>query len=127
VEVSLNLNVGLFIDGQHLAAPDVRGVGLFRTELPYLSSRELPSVDEQTRIYRDAFDKAKGKRIIFRSFDIGGDKHVPYIKTDDEENPAMGWRASRIGLDRPVILRQQFRAFIQKEVPQWKKVLKPIE
>ena len=113
VEVSLNLNVGLFIDGQHLAAPDVRGVGLFRTELPYLSSRELPSVDEQTRIYRDAFDKAKGKRIIFRSFDIGGDKHVPYIKTDDEENPAMGWRASRIGLDRPVILRQQFRAFIR--------------
>jgi len=112
-EVSLNLNVGLFIDGQHLAAPDVRGVGLFRTELPYLSSRELPSVDEQTRIYRDAFVKADGKRIIFRSFDIGGDKHVPYIKTDDEENPAMGWRATRIGLDRPVILRQQFRAFIR--------------
>ena len=112
-EIRLNLNVGLFIDGQQLAAPDIHGVGLFRTELPYLSSRDLPSVDDQTRIYRDAFEKADGKRIIFRSFDIGGDKQVPYINTSAEENPAMGWRATRIGLDRPVILRQQFRAFIR--------------
>ena len=113
VEIRLNLNVGLFIDGQQLASPDVHGVGLFRTELPYLASRDLPSVEEQTRIYRDAFEKADGKRIIFRSFDIGGDKQVPYINTEAEENPAMGWRATRIGLDRPVILRQQFRAFIR--------------
>ncbi len=111
--VSLNLNVGLFIDGTHLEAPDVHGIGLFRTELPYLASSEFPSVEDQTRIYRDAFDKAHGKRVIFRSFDIGGDKQVPYIHTDDEENPAMGWRATRIGLDRPQILLQQFRALIR--------------
>lgn len=111
--VSLNLNVGLFIDGTHLEAPDVAGIGLFRTELPYLASNEFPTVEEQTRIYRDAFDKAQGKRVIFRSFDIGGDKQVPYIKTDDEENPAMGWRATRIGLDRPQVLRQQFRSLIR--------------
>lgn len=111
--VSLNLNVGLFIDGSHLEAPDVQGIGLFRTELPYLASNEFPSVEEQTRIYRDTFDKARGKRVIFRSFDIGGDKQVPYLKTDEEENPAMGWRATRIGLDRPQILRQQFRALIR--------------
>jgi phosphotransferase system enzyme I (PtsP) len=111
--ISLNLNVGLFVDGYQLGSSDIDGVGLFRTELPYLASRDLPTVEDQQKIYRDAFDKAKGKRIIFRSFDIGGDKQVPYIQIEDEENPAMGWRATRIGLDRPVILRQQFRALIR--------------
>lgn len=112
-KISLNLNLGLFVNAEHLSAADVDGVGLFRTELPYMASRELPSVEEQQRIYRDAIEKAKGKRVIFRAFDIGGDKQVPYIHAGDEENPAMGWRASRIGLDRPVILRQQFRAFVR--------------
>lgn len=113
VRVSLNLNLGLFVNPDHLAAADVDGVGLFRTELPYMASRELPTVEEQQRIYRDAIEKAKGKKVIFRAFDIGGDKQVPYIQAGDEENPAMGWRATRIGLDRPVILRQQFRAMIR--------------
>ncbi len=111
--ISLNLNVGLYIDAAPIAMADVDGIGLFRTELPYLASREMPSVESQTRIYADALEKANGKRVIFRSFDIGGDKQVPYIHIDDEENPAMGWRATRIGLDRPVILRQQFRALIR--------------
>src|SRR5262249_4546586 len=96
-----------------LAAADVDGVGLFRTELPYMASRDLPTVEEQQRIYRDAIDKARGKKVIFRAFDLGGDKQVPYIHAGEEENPAMGWRATRIGLDRPVILRQQFRALIR--------------
>jgi phosphotransferase system enzyme I (PtsP) len=112
-DILLNLNVGLVVDGAHLDAPDVKGIGLFRTELPYLAAQEFPSVEDQIRVYRDAFDKADGKRVIFRSFDIGGDKQVPYIKIDAEENPAMGWRATRIGLDRPVVLRQQFRALIR--------------
>jgi phosphotransferase system enzyme I (PtsP) len=111
--VSLNLNLGLFVHTDHLGAEDVDGVGLFRTELPYMASRELPSVGDQQKIYRDAIEKAKGKRVIFRSFDIGGDKQVPYIQVGDEENPAMGWRATRIGLDRPVILRQQLRALVR--------------
>lgn len=113
VRISLNLNLGLFVHGEHLAASDVDGVGLFRTELPYLASRDLPSVSDQQRIYRDALDKAKGKPVIFRSFDIGGDKQVPYIQVGDEDNPAMGWRATRIGLDRPVIIRQQLRAMVR--------------
>jgi len=113
VRISLNLNLGLYVNADHLSAPDVDGVGLFRTELPYMASRELPTVEEQQRIYRDAIEKARGKKVIFRAFDIGGDKQVPYIQTEDEENPAMGWRATRIGLDRPVILRQQFRALIR--------------
>lgn len=111
--ISLNLNLGLFVHTDHLGAEDVDGVGLFRTELPYMASRELPSVGDQQKIYRDAIEKAKGKRVIFRSFDIGGDKQVPYIQVGDEENPAMGWRATRIGLDRPVILRQQLRALVR--------------
>ncbi len=113
VRISLNLNLGLFVHAEHLAAKDVDGVGLFRTELPYLASRELPTVTDQQRIYRDAIDKANGKQVIFRSFDIGGDKQVPYIQIGDEENPAMGWRATRIGLDRPVIIRQQLRALVR--------------
>lgn len=111
--VSLNLNLGLYVNAEHLAAADVDGVGLFRTELPYMASKDLPSVEEQQRIYRDAIDKAKGKKVIFRAFDLGGDKQVAYIQGGEEENPAMGWRATRIGLDRPVILRQQFRALIR--------------
>jgi phosphotransferase system enzyme I (PtsP) len=78
-----------------------------------MASRELPTVEDQQRIYRDSIEKAQGKPVIFRSFDIGGDKQVPYIQVGDEENPAMGWRATRIGLDRPVILRQQLRALIR--------------
>lgn len=113
IRISLNLNLGLFVHADHLAAMDVDGVGLFRTELPYLASRELPSVADQQRIYKDAIDKANGKPVIFRSFDIGGDKQVPYIQIGDEENPAMGWRATRIGLDRPVIIRQQLRALVR--------------
>lgn len=113
VRISLNLNLGLFVNAEHLIANDVDGVGLFRTELPYLASRELPTVGDQQRIYRDALDKARGKPVIFRSFDIGGDKQVPYIQVGDEENPAMGWRATRIGLDRPVIIRQQLRALVR--------------
>jgi phosphotransferase system enzyme I (PtsP) len=113
VRISLNLNLGLFVHAEHLAAADVDGVGLFRTELPYMASRELPTVEDQQRIYRDSIEKARGKPVIFRSFDIGGDKQVPYIQVGDEENPAMGWRATRIGLDRPVILRQQLRALIR--------------
>ncbi len=113
IRISINLNLGLFVHADHLAAEDVDGVGLFRTELPYMASRELPSVSDQQKIYRDAIEKAKGKPVIFRSFDIGGDKQVPYIQVGDEENPAMGWRATRIGLDRPVILRQQLRALVR--------------
>lgn len=112
-KISLNLNVGLYIEAEHIAMSDIDGIGLFRTELPYLASRDMPSVESQTKIYSDVLAKADGKRVVFRSFDIGGDKQVPYIHIDDEENPAMGWRATRIGLDRPVILRQQFRALVR--------------
>lgn len=111
--VSLNLNIGLYLDAKQLTRQDVQGIGLYRTELPYLASADIPDVDEQKKIYGEVFRHAKGKPIVFRSFDIGGDKQVPYVDAGLEENPAMGWRATRIGLDRPVILRRQFRALIR--------------
>ncbi|MCI5049898.1 MAG: phosphoenolpyruvate--protein phosphotransferase [Rickettsiales bacterium] len=113
VDVSLNLNIGLHLDAAQLNRKDVDGIGLYRTELPYLASSDIPDVDEQRRMYHEIFKQAEGKPIIFRSFDIGGDKSVPYVQAGHEENPAMGWRATRIGLDRPVILRRQFRALIR--------------
>lgn len=112
-KISLNLNIGLYLDAKQLTQQDVDGIGLYRTELPYLASADIPDVDEQRKIYGEIFRHARGKRIIFRSFDIGGDKQVPYLDAGREENPAMGWRATRVGLDRPVILRRQFRALIR--------------
>jgi phosphotransferase system enzyme I (PtsP) len=111
--ISLNLNTGLGMDGEALRRPDVDGIGLYRTELPYLANSDMPDVDEQKQIYGNIFRYAAGKPVIFRSFDIGGDKQVSYLDAGEEENPAMGWRATRVGLDRPVILRRQFRALIR--------------
>ena len=110
--ISLNINAGLFVDVRHLQASDVDGIGLYRTELPYLISSSMPDVKSQSKIYAKILRQAGDKRVIFRTFDIGGDKQLPYFPIDDEENPALGWRATRIGLDRPAILRRQFRALI---------------
>jgi phosphotransferase system enzyme I (PtsP) len=110
--ISLNINAGLFVDTKHLQADDVDGIGLYRTELPYLISSSMPDVKSQSRVYSKILRQAGDKRVIFRTFDIGGDKQLPYFPIDGEDNPALGWRATRIGLDRPAILRRQFRALI---------------
>ncbi|NBX03689.1 MAG: phosphoenolpyruvate--protein phosphotransferase [Alphaproteobacteria bacterium] len=112
VRISLNINAGLFVDTSSVLQEGVEGIGLYRTELPYMTSSSLPEVEVQQALYAQMYQEVPGKRIIFRSFDIGGDKKVPYLNAGDEENPAMGWRATRIGLDRPGILRKQFRALI---------------
>jgi len=110
--VSLNINAGLFVDVKHLQAEDVDGIGLYRTELPYLIATSMPDVKSQSRVYAKILKQAGDKKVIFRTFDIGGDKQLPYFPIDGEENPALGWRATRIGIDRPAILRRQFRALI---------------
>ena len=113
VRISLNINAGLFVDTQSVLQEGVDGIGLYRTELPYMTSDYFPDVEMQRALYAGMYEQLPGKRIIFRSFDIGGDKKVPYLQAGEEENPAMGWRATRIGLDRPGILRKQFRALIE--------------
>jgi phosphotransferase system enzyme I (PtsP) len=110
--ISLNLNAGLLMDMQHMDETGADGVGLFRTEIPFMVRDEFPSVAAQTELYRNVLDQAGGRPVVFRTLDIGGDKKLPYFQAGTDQNPAMGWRALRVGLDRPSMLRQQLRAMI---------------
>ena len=110
--IALNVNAGLFVDAKSVMQEGVEGIGLYRTELPYMTSDHFPDVERQRQHYAQIYEQLPGKRIIFRSFDIGGDKKVHYLNAGEEENPAMGWRATRIGLDHPGILLTQLRALI---------------
>jgi phosphotransferase system enzyme I (PtsP) len=113
VEIRLLLNAGLLFDLPQIAATGAEGIGLFRTELPFMARHTFPDVEEQTELYRTVYEHAAGRPVIFRTLDIGGDKVLPYVAHVAEDNPAMGWRALRIGLDRPAMLRQQLRALIR--------------
>ncbi|HEV2098186.1 MAG TPA: phosphoenolpyruvate--protein phosphotransferase [Stellaceae bacterium] len=113
IGITLLLNAGLLIDLTQLAATGAEGVGLFRTELPFMVRDTFPAVDDQTEFYRSVFKEAGGRPVVFRTLDIGGDKLLPYLPNATEENPAMGWRAIRIGLDRPAMLREQLRALVR--------------
>jgi len=113
VPIRLLLNAGLLIDLVQVAATGADGVGLFRTEIPLLTRDAFPDVADQTGFYRRAFEQVGERQIVFRTLDIGGDKVLPYLSHAAEENPAMGWRAIRIGLDRPAMLRQQLRALLR--------------
>jgi len=111
--ISLNMNAGLLIDLQHLDETGADGVGLYRTEIPFMVRSEFPDVDAQAWLYGRVLDLADGRPVTFRTLDVGGDKVLPYLGAFGDENPAMGWRAIRIGLDRPAMLRRQLRALIQ--------------
>lgn len=113
IEVSLNLNAGLALDMLSLGDGFADGIGLYRTELPFMSTAQLPDTQKQTEIYRRVILNAAGKPVVFRTLDIGSDKVLPYVQRKPEENPAMGWRSIRITLDRRTLLRQQLRAFIR--------------
>jgi phosphotransferase system enzyme I (PtsP) len=117
VAISLNINAGLLVDVQHLDDTGAEGVGLYRTEIPFMVRPSFPNVDDQVEIYERALEVAGKRPVVFRTLDVGGDKILPYVAapptTQEEENPAMGWRAIRIALDRPAILRQQLRAMIR--------------
>ncbi len=113
IGIKLMLNAGLLIDMAQLAATGAEGVGLFRTELPLMVRDTFPAVDDQTDFYRRVFHKAGDRPVVFRTLDIGGDKLLPYLSHAAEDNPAMGWRAIRIGLDRPAMLREQLRALVR--------------
>ncbi len=112
VRVSLNINAGLLVDLPHLEDSGADGIGLYRTELQFMMTRALPMREEQERHYRAVMKAAGDKPVVFRTLDVGSDKVVPYFKTEREENPAMGWRAIRMGLDRPALLKAQVRALL---------------
>jgi phosphotransferase system, enzyme I, PtsP len=111
--ISLMLNAGLAVDLPHLEETGAAGIGLFRTELQFMVAASLPRAAEQFGLYRAVLDAAGDKPVIFRTLDIGGDKVLPYMRNVEEENPALGWRAIRLGLDRPGLLRSQVRALLR--------------
>ena len=111
--VGLFINAGLLVDLPHIAETGAEGIGLFRTELQFMVSATLPRAAVQTEFYKSVVAAAGGKPVTFRSLDIGGDKVLPYMRNLEEENPALGWRAIRLSLDRPGLLRTQFRALLQ--------------
>ena len=111
--VTLMINAGLMVDLPHLMEAGAAGVGLFRTELQFMVAAQFPRTSEQLSLYRSVLDAAGGKPVVFRTLDIGGDKVLPYMRSLEEENPALGWRAIRLGLDRPGLLRSQVRAMLR--------------
>lgn len=114
VGIDLMMNAGLAVDLPQLAESGAAGIGLFRTELQFMVASTFPRAEAQEGLYRDVLDAAKGKPVTFRTIDIGGDKILPYFKNlAHEENPALGWRAIRLTLDRPGLLRTQIRALLK--------------
>ncbi|MER8547069.1 MULTISPECIES: phosphoenolpyruvate--protein phosphotransferase [unclassified Mesorhizobium] len=114
VQVDLLMNAGLAVDLPQLAEAGAAGIGLFRTELQFMVASTFPRAEAQERLYRDVLEAARDKPVTFRTIDIGGDKVLPYFKGSiQEENPALGWRAIRLTLDRPGLLRTQIRALLK--------------
>lgn len=124
--VKLMLNCGLLIDLPHLAATGADGVGLYRTEIPFMVRPSYPDVATQFDNYTKVLDEAAGKPVTFRTLDVGGDKTLPYFPELGEENPALGWRAIRIGLDRPSMLRKQLRAMLMAAAGRQLRVMFPM-
>ena len=112
-KVTLLINAGLTVDLPHIADTGAAGIGLFRTELQFMVAPNFPRSSEQYALYRTVLDAAGDKPVTFRTLDIGGDKVLPYMRNIEEENPALGWRAIRLGLDRPALLRTQLRALLR--------------
>ncbi len=112
-QFELLLNAGLSVDLPHIADTGAAGIGLFRTELQFMVAPNFPRTSEQYTLYRSVLDTAGDKPVTFRTLDIGGDKVLPYMRNIEEENPALGWRAIRLGLDRPGLLRTQLRALLR--------------
>jgi phosphotransferase system enzyme I (PtsP) len=111
--INLKMNAGLLVDLPQLAESGADGIGLFRTELQFMIASTMPKGEEQEAFYRSVLRNAKGKPVTFRTLDIGGDKVVSYMRGQEEENPALGWRAIRLSLDRPGLLRTQMRALLR--------------
>lgn len=112
-QVTLLMNAGLLVDLPHLQESGADGIGLFRTEFQFMISSTFPRLNEQQKMYEQVLEEVDGKPVVFRSLDVGGDKVLPYLRSTHEENPALGWRAIRMALDRPALLRTQLRALMR--------------
>ena len=113
ITIGLSLNAAFLIDLAHLNESGADGIGLFRTELTFMNRPRYPDLATQTAYYRNVMEKAGDLPVLFRTLDVGSDKQLPYWRTPHEENPAMGWRAIRMMLDRPAVMREQLRAMLR--------------
>jgi phosphotransferase system enzyme I (PtsP) len=125
-ELSLLLNAGLLVDLPQIKAVGADGIGLFRTEFQFMIAESMPRLHEQVELYAKALKAAGDKPVTFRTLDLGGDKILPYADPLPEENPAIGWRAIRIGLDRPALLRYQVRALLTAAAGQTLRLMFPM-
>ena len=125
-KISLLLNAGLLVDLPHIDETGAAGIGLFRTELQFMVAASLPRAAEQLGLYRQVLDAADDRPVTFRTLDIGGDKVLPYMRFEEEENPALGWRAIRLGLDRPGLLRSQIRALLDAAAERELRIMFPM-
>ncbi len=123
--ITLNMNAGLLVDLPHLYQSGADGVGLYRTELQFMVASKFPKMEEQQNAYSRVLEEARGRRVVFRSLDVGGDKVLPYLRQVKEENPALGWRAIRMSLDRPGLFRTQVRALLRAAAGQELSVMLP--
>ena len=124
--VALHINAGLLFDLPHLDQSGAEGIGLFRTEIQFMISATFPRLEQQTRFYKAIIDAAGKRPVVFRSLDIGGDKALPYFRATQEENPAIGWRAIRMALDRPALFRTQVRAMLRAAAGRELRIMLPM-
>lgn len=113
IKIALSINAAFLVDLAHLDQSGAEGIGLFRTELTFMNRARYPDLQSQTDYYRSVMDKTGDLPILFRTLDVGSDKQLPYWRSPAEDNPAMGWRAIRMMLDRPVVMREQLRALLR--------------
>ena len=126
VEVGLHMNAGLLIDVPHVVESGALSIGLFRTEIQFMLAPHFPRIGEQYAFYKAVLDGLPDRPVTFRTLDIGSDKVLPYMKKVEEENPALGWRAIRIGLDRPGMLRPQLRAMLRASAGRHLRIMFPM-
>ncbi len=126
VAIRLMMNAGLEFDMPQLVQSGADGIGLFRTELQFMIGETMPRLADQVKFYKSILDAAGEKPVVFRTLDLGGDKVLPYARWEREENPALGWRAIRIALDRPALLRYQVRALLMASMGRTLRILLPM-
>jgi len=126
VAIRLMMNAGLEFDMPQLAQSGADGIGLFRTELQFMIGETMPRLADQAAFYKKILDASADKPVVFRTLDLGGDKVLPYARWEREENPALGWRAIRIALDRPALLRYQVRALLNASAGRTLRILLPM-
>lgn len=113
-EIAANIGTPKDLEGVH--ANGAEAIGLYRTEFLYMDSDEMPTEDEQFESYKVVLEGMNGHPVVVRTMDIGGDKHLPYLQLPEEMNPFLGYRAIRIGLNQPELLRVQLRALLRASV-----------